>query len=214
MILGQPWLQDTNSTINWLREQFPSPTHLTSLSTTHPRPSPSNVHFIRYLNLDPNQKIACLWKKHLNRYADTADDVWRTTITTKVAAKEERKKIELPLPFQAYADIFEKKKIDKLLPSHSFNYAIDLGKDFVPKVAKAYPLNPKEWETCKVFITEHLATGKIQPSRSLQVSLFFFISKKDILVCPCQDYHYLNLHNVKNVYPLPSSLTLLMSSKD
>jgi hypothetical protein len=93
--------------------------------------------------------------------------------------------------------------MEELPPSRSFDHGIDLDADFVPKVAKVYPLNPKEHEACRSFVDEHLATGKIQPSKSPQASPFFFIPKKDGSVHPCQDYQYVNSHTVKNAYPLP-----------
>jgi hypothetical protein len=73
----------------------------------------------------------------------------------------------------------------------------------VPKVAKVYPLNPKEHKACQSFVDKHLAMGKIQPFKSPQASPFFFVPKKDGSVHPCQDYRYVNSHTIKNTYPLP-----------
>ena len=70
-------------------------------------------------------------------------------------------------------------------------------------------MNPKETEACKVFIEEHLKSGKIRKSRSPQASPFFFVQKKDGGLRPCQDYRYLNEHTVKNAYPLPLIATLI-----
>ena len=70
-------------------------------------------------------------------------------------------------------------------------------------MVKVYPLNPKEQEACRVFVDEYLKSGKIVASKSLQASPFFFVSKKDGSVRPCQDYWYLNFHTVKNTYLLP-----------
>jgi hypothetical protein len=111
--------------------------------------------------------------------------------------------VELPVPFKRFQGVFEKKNMEELPPSHSFDHGINLNTGFVPKVAKVYPLNPKEHEAFQSFVDEHLATGKIQPSKSPQASPFFFVPKKDGLVCPCQDYRYVNSHTVKNTYPLP-----------
>jgi hypothetical protein len=111
--------------------------------------------------------------------------------------------VELLVPFKRFQGVFEKKNMEELSPSCSFDHGIDLDADFVPKVAKVYPLNPKEHEVCLSFVDEHLATGKIQPSKSSQASPFFFVPKKDGSVCPCQDYRYVNSHTIKNAYPLP-----------
>ena len=70
-------------------------------------------------------------------------------------------------------------------------------------------MNPKEMEACKVFIDEHLKSGKIRKSQSPQASPFFFVQKKDGGLRPCQDYWYLNEHTVKNAYSLPLIVTLI-----
>ena len=53
------------------------------------------------------------------------------------------------------------------------------------------------------FIDNNLRKGYIWESKSPQASPFFFVSKKDGSLRPCQDYRYLNEGTVKNSYPLP-----------
>jgi hypothetical protein len=53
---------------------------------------------VRYLDLDPNKKIAGLWKKWLDRYASSAYDVHGTRVTEEVIP--EKPKVELPVPFK------------------------------------------------------------------------------------------------------------------
>ena len=64
----------------------------------------------------------------------------------KLAQKEEKLKPKptLPSDFTMYADVFEKPKDGELPPSRPYDHAINLTKDFVPKVAKAYPLSLNE----------------------------------------------------------------------
>jgi len=82
-------------------------------------------------------------------------------------------------------------------------HAINLDEDFVPKMAKAYPLSPKEKEAAEKFVDKNLREGKICPSKSPQAAPFFFVAKKDGFLRPCQDYRYLNKHTIKDTYPLP-----------
>ena len=92
---------------------------------------------------------------------------------------------------------------DKLPPHQPYDHVINLKPTFTLKIAKVYPLNLQEMETCKAFIKKHLKTRHIVPSKSPQASLFFFVPKKDGTLHPCQDYRYLNSHTIRNTYPLP-----------
>ena len=153
--------------------------------------------------MDSDHKIAHLWKKRMNRYAKEAYPIRKTTLAIELAQQTEKPKAELPQPYANIMDVFKKKTIDELPPSRTFNHTIELNEGFSPKVAKVYPLNPKEQEACRTFVDEHLRSGKIVPSKSPQALPFFFVPKKDGSVRSCQDYWYLNSHTIKNTYPLP-----------
>ena len=132
-------------------------------------------------------------------------------LTLSMALAQAAKKVEQKLPPQSarYAKVFDKPGEGELPPRQSFDHGIELKETFVPKVAKSYPMNPKEMEACKAFINKHLKSGKIRKSQSPQASLFFFVQKKDGGLRPCQDYQYLNEHTVKNAYLLPLISTLI-----
>ena len=116
---------------------------------------------------------------------------------------------KLPPQYARYAKVFDEPGEGELPPQRPFDHRIELKETFVPKVAKSYPMNPKEMEACKAFIDEHLKSGKIRKSQLPQASPFFFVQKKDGGLRPCQDYRYLNEHMVKNAYPLPLISTLI-----
>ena len=170
-------------------------------------------YLIYYLGMDPNHKIAHLWKKRMNRHAKEAYPIRKTTLAIELAQQMEKLKAKLPQPYANFRDIFEKKTINELPPSRTFDHTIELNEGFSPKVAKVYPLNPKEQEACRTFVDEHLKLGKIVPSKSPQALPFFLVSKKDGSVRPCQDYWYLNsiLSRVPTCYHL--SPTWLTNSK-
>ena len=153
--------------------------------------------------MDSDHKIAHLLKKRMDRYTKKAYPIRKIMLATELSQQTEKPKAELPQPYVNFRDVFEKKTIDELPPSRTFDHAIELDEGFSLRVAKVYPLNPKKQEACRVFVNKHLKSKKIVPSKSPQVSPFFFIPKKDGLVRPCQDYWYLNSHTVKNAYPLP-----------
>jgi len=80
---------------------------------------------------------------------------------------------------------------------------------FEPKSFKMYNLTPEETKELDSFLEEQLAKGYIRPSKSPMASPFFFVSKKDGKLRPCQDYRYLNEWTIKNAYPLPLISELL-----
>ena len=130
-----------------------------------------------------------------------------------MAQAAERVEQKLPPQYARYAKVFDEPRGGELPPRRPFNHGIELKETFIPKVAKSYPMNPKETEACKAFINEHLKSGKIRKSWSPQASPFFFVQKKDGGLRPCQDYRYLNEHMVKNTYPLPLITTLINKLK-
>ena len=149
----------------------------------------------------PQKDLYC---KHLNKI----------TLSTELAQASKTPDQKIPDWCSDLEDVFSEKTHNILPPHQSYDHAIDLKPSFVPKIAKVYPLNPKEQEACKAFIEEHLQTGRIVPSKSPQAALFFFIAKKDGSLRPCQDYQYLNSHTICNAYPLPLIPELIDDMKD
>ena len=135
--------------------------------------------------------------------------IQKLTLSTALAQATEKVEQKLPLQYTWYAKVFNEPKDGKLPPRQPFDHAIDLKETFMPKVAKSYPMNPKEMEACKQFIEEHLKSGRIRKSQSPQASPSCFTQKKDGGLLPCQDYQYLNEHTVTNAYPLPLISTLI-----
>jgi hypothetical protein len=80
---------------------------------------------------------------------------------------------------------------------------------FEPKLFKNYNLTPAEQIKLDKFLKKNLEKGYIWPSQSLMASPFYFVSKKDRKLWPCQDYQYLNDWMVKNSYPLPLILEIM-----
>ena len=131
------------------------------------------------------------------------------TLSTTLTQEAQKGEVKLPPQYKEYAKVFNKPTKGQLPPRCPFDHGIDLKDTFIPKVAKSYPMNPKEMEVCKEFINKNLKSGKIRKSQSPQASPFFFIQNKDGGLRPCQDYQYLNEYTVKNAYPLPLISTLI-----
>src|SRR5438445_129272 len=85
----------------------------------------------------------------------------------------------------------------------TLDHGINLKSDFMPKKRCIILISDKELKEVSTFIKDQLAKGCIHPSKSLQTSLVFFISKKDEKKCMVIDYRYLNKGIIHNNYPLP-----------
>lgn len=146
------------------------------------------------------------------------EDVWiraKTTASQTLAqenAQEERKlSLEemVPPEYHEFLDIFDKNAATRFPGPRPWDHAIVLKEGFEPKRGKTYSLSPREAEATKTFIAENKEKGYIRESTSPQAAPFFFVSKKNGELRPCQDYRYLNEWTVKNAYPLPLISDLL-----
>ena len=79
------------------------------------------------------------------------------------------------------------------------------------KKGKIYSLSRVEREEVQEFVKNQLRTGYIRLLKLLQISLVFFVPKKDRKKRIVQDYQYLNSWMIKNNYPLPLILDLIDS---
>ena len=216
VILGHPWLTKTNPLIDWTAGT------VWMRGTPVPRHDDPRIleqrYLLRYLHamekdnselairIHAQQKNAATLRRVLG---EDHPHIQKLTLSTALAQAAERVEQKLPSQYAKYAKVFDELREGELPPRRPFDHGIELKETFIPKVAKSYPMNPKETEACKTFIDEHLKSGKIRKSRSPQASPFFFVQKKDGGLWPCQDYRYLNEHTVKNAYPLPLITTLI-----
>ena len=132
-----------------------------------------------------------------------------TFATTLAQNVKDNEPHTIPLEYRDFRDVFDKAQTNQLPPSRSYDHAIELKSDFVPKNCKVYPLTLKEEETLDIFLQENLEKGFIRPSTLPQASPFFFVEKKDRTLRPIQDYKLLNEATIKNTYPLPLVSNLL-----
>jgi len=113
--------------------------------------------------------------------------------------------------FHKYLKVFEKKESEKMPTRKTWDHAIDLRKGFVPKKGKIYLLSRVEREEVQEFVKDQLRNEYIRPLKSPQMSLVFFVLKKDGKKRIVQNYRYLNSWTIKNNYPLPLISNLIDS---
>ena len=244
IILGLPWLNRVNPTINWVNKHVDiheatdqteeynlansnkpftirkatqePPTHPELLPWEHEKEEPiyPDKNFVNYV-----RGAQYVHTKGTNRFQVVKGKlrpltIAKTSIASKLAQKVEETPITLPEEYAEFAEVFSEEASQKMPPSRPYDHPILLDETFVPKICKVYPLSPDEQKATNNFIEENLRTGKIRPSSSPQVSSFFYVGKKDSGLRPCQDYRYISEHTVKDAYLLPLISDLIDMVKD
>ncbi|KAG1930496.1 retrotransposable element [Pimephales promelas] len=111
--------------------------------------------------------------------------------------------LEIPTPYRAFQDVFNKQLATTLPPDRPWDCVIDLLPGAMLPHSKIYPLSIPEQKAMEKYIEEALQQGYIRPSTSPAASSFFFVGKKDGGLRPCIGYRILNQSTVKFRYPLP-----------
>ena len=124
-------------------------------------------------------------KKKKQKRGGTAEvrkvaEEWEIWDEEEEAAKleEEAKKLVLE-SFHRWIKVFGKKQSERMPTRKLWDHAIDVREGFMPKKGKVYPLSREEREEVREFVKEQLRKGYIQPSKSPQIALVFFVGKKD-----------------------------------
>ena len=105
---------------------------------------------------------------------------WKIWNEKEEAARSEAEVKKLvPERFHKWIKVFGKKQSERMPTRKLWDHAIDVKEGFVPKKGKVYPLSREEREEVREFVKEQLKKGYIQPSKSPQTVLVFFVGKKD-----------------------------------
>ena len=153
IILGMPWLKKWNPAIDWKRNTMTLPENSLTTETA----SVPQQYLVHWLGIDTNTKInKCLRKCELWKENESINKI---TISIQIAQQSIPSETRMPGWCTDFSDVFSEQTHAKLLPHHHYDYTIDLQLMFTPHIAKIYPLNPAELQTCKEFVDEHLKTG-------------------------------------------------------
>jgi hypothetical protein len=222
LVLGLPWLEAHNPTIDWTKRTIdfercalthswgddtsqlmaPGPTKLISKLKNESRAARANSS---RAPTEPNREQEQLFENDTiifspdflpySLYLTLKDDSSKASSTV-----EEDIEKYIPRKYREYADVFKKTSFDTL-PEHSeFDHKIKLNDQFTPQWGKIYPISLNEQKALDEFIEENLTTGRIRPSDSPQAAPFFFGNKTDGGLRPIQDYRYLNRHTIQDRY--------------
>jgi len=213
IILGLPWFRENNPIIDW-------ETGHVSWRIKNQDIRKIQIKKIKKEKIEQEgqEEELDLLLRYINGELLENEPEWiRTKITASqnLALKHEEVKKEKPVEeivppqFHDFLKVFDKEASDRFPTSKPWDHKIEMKEGFEPKSFKTYNLTPEETKELDSFLEEQLAKGYIRPSKSPMVSPFFFVSKKDGKLRPCQDYRYLNEWTIKNAYPLPLISELL-----
>jgi len=117
--------------------------------------------------------------------------------------------------FLKWKKVFGKVELERIPTRKTWDYAIDLKETFKLQKGRIYPLSKMEREEVQKFVEDQLREEYIRSSKSPQMSLVFFVGKKDSNKRMVMDYCNLNDQTIKNNYLLPLITELIdnMGSK-
>jgi hypothetical protein len=101
-----------------------------------------------------------------------------------------------------YEDVFA--ELSGLPPERDSGHTIPLEPGHQPPAKRMYGLSPSEQEEVRKQVTDLLAKGYIEPSRSPFGAPVVFVAKADGTLRMCLDYRALNKITVKRRYPMPN----------
>jgi hypothetical protein len=238
LILGMPWLEDTNPAINWKLKSVQFDPNVSSSSS----PAPLSESLSEPLETLPRPEISPLpqdrrMKKQksktlpngnsprtpstvrLTTQINSNDQVYVlhldgiVSLSEYLSAAHEAAQNDLPPIPKEYADlaeVFSKQKAHELAPHRGpLDHHIHLEKDSKPVFGPIYNLSETELQVLKQYIEENLQRNFIRPSTSPFGAPVLFVKKPDGSLRLCVDYRALNRMTIKNRYPLPLISELL-----
>ena len=90
--------------------------------------------------------------------------------------------------FYKWLRVLEKAKSERMPVKKSWDHAINLREDFMPRKGRTYLMLREEKEEVREFVEEQLRKGYIRPSKSSQTLPVFFVGKKNGKKRMVQDY--------------------------
>ena len=181
LILGIPWLRESNPRVNWRTGQLQWDTpgrDLASEKRQRHRPSSKPMTLRAFLRIQEAKEV------------------------------EPMEKYEVPDTYREFGDLFSG-KLPTGIPEHSrWDHEIPLKEGKEPQFMPIYHLNPEHEEVLREYIKENLEKGNIRLSTSPAGYPILFVPKKldkdgKVKWRLCVDYRKLNEITIKNCYPLP-----------
>ena len=202
IVLGLPWLQRHNPTIQWTSRKV---TFASDYCEEHCLAQPAST----FLNQRPivsqvtveNEVSELTVKPLLEQEIDL--------FTVKIPEHLESITKHIPKSYHVKINVFDgQKAVNVLPPLHSphVDFAIELDKiKPLLKPSQPYHMNQEEQAECRRLLDKGLESGLMEPAnpKCPIAAPMFFVWKKDGTQQPVIDYQKLNEIMIKDSYPLP-----------
>ena len=228
IVLGLPWLQFHDPTINWAQKNL---LFKGSKCRLHSRNYPVLVNAVtrkrvlerRILkDIDKNKSFFKSFDVNSFDESDSDNELNFQGISVEdiEEALREKPRVDpatiLPKVYHEYLRVFSKDEADRLPPHRPSDHRIILKSGSEAPWGPLYGMSREELMVLKKYIRENLEKGFIRPSTSPASSPVLFVKKPGGGLRFCVDYRALNDLTIKNRYPIPrihETLTLLGKAK-
>jgi hypothetical protein len=191
IILGLPWLRETNPVIDWKRKKL-------SFEARGSIRSSKPAHWQRPMADEMTLNNIASQQTHLRQQM-----VGSTKEVVRV--KEITAPPDIPEKYREFTKLFQEEKGPEALPKHKpWDHEIRLEPGKEPGFQSIYKLSEEELTALREYIDTMLKKGFIRRSESPAGYPVIFARKKNGKLRPCIDYRKLNDMTIKNRYPLPN----------
>ena len=90
--------------------------------------------------------------------------------------------------FHKWLKVFKKAELERMPVRKPWDHIINLREDFVPRKKRTYLMLREKKKKVREFVEEQLRKGYVRPSKLPQISLVFFVGKKNGNKRIVQDY--------------------------
>jgi transposase InsO family protein len=197
IILGLPWLQEHNPTINWVTRKL----LLENCDCTR---SSKPAH--RQRSMADEKTINNIASKQTHQRKRVVDSTMiRRKSLPDVRVLEKRATPVIPQEYKEFAKLFEEELGLEALPKHQpWDHEIVLEEGKTPGFQPIYGMSEKELQELKEYIDKNIKKGFIRKSESPAGFPVMFVPKKNGKLRLCVDFRRLNEITIKNRYPLPN----------
>ena len=193
VILGIPWLQRHNPSVNWTSY---------SISVN----SNGKQCELPLANSTDTPVVELVSALQFKREAQHGEALYLALVQVPqehIADSKAPINSDASTVINEFKDVFPDDLPSGLPPRREVDHRIELVPGQQPPSRPTYRMSQPEMDELKKQLTESLAKGYIQESKSPYGAPVLFVKKKDGTMRMCVDYRALNKITIKNKYPLP-----------